>query len=274
MPKNNYKMDLNSVIQIRKLDKVSGFFFLLGFIVSKVQYLPNIIFVSLINIFSLSCYFLAYGAWFISSHFNPSQKNNDKEWYEFAQFKEQFLYAAAIGLVASFISISAIYLPTLLVPASWLFLLSNILWTIGEYNKLKNPAETDENYSHTYQNANLNYAMTMTVAGLTTAIATTLIFIFPPITVPVIIASAIINTGLGMLAAEYWCDYTFGEHKKTPVQHSYTHLNESLSPTNEPEKTNFPQPYQGVNPLKNNSVQKKINDEETDLLNQSFTLRQ
>lgn len=268
-------MDFSTVIQPREFGKISSLFFLLGFIVSKIQYLPIAIVSSVFNIIALGCYFLAYGAWFVSSHFQPSQKNNDENWYGFVQFKEQFLYAATMGLVASLISISAIYFPILLVPASWLFFSSNIFWTIGEYNKLQNPPESDENYSHSCQSSYLAYAITMTTTGLTTALSTTLIFIFPAITIPVIITATIISLGLGVLATEYWLDYTFGAHKKTPVlPDSYAHMCESLGPAKTQHPEQSPQPYHGnelLKILRNNAAQHEKNKDEADLSNQAFT---
>ncbi|WP_298622292.1 hypothetical protein [uncultured Legionella sp.] len=266
------------MIHPRKLGKLSSTFFLLGFIISKIQYLPVTIVSSFFHIIALGCYFLAYGAWFISSHFQPNQENNTEEWYGFAQFKEQFLYAATMGLIASLISILAIFFPVLIVPASWLFFSSNIFWTIGEYNKLQNPPESDENYSHSYQSTYLAYAMTMAATGLTTALSTTLVFIFPAITVPIIITATIISTGLGVLATEYWLDYTFGDHKKTPLSpHSYNYMNKSLGNIQTQQTVQSPQPYHGAELLKCARIKTVQNEEskvDIDLSNQAFTPRQ
>lgn len=241
--------------QAKKISKASSYFFLLGFIASKIQYLPLAFISSIINLVALGFYFAAYGLWFISSHFQPSQKEKNNEWYGFAQFKEQYLYAATIGLIASTISMMAFFFPVLLPPAAWLFFCSNMVWSIGEYHKLNNPPETDENYSHSYQKSSLSYSITMTAITLTTAISATLIFLFPPITISVIIASTITCMGLGILAAEYWLDYTFGDHKKTSViNHSYNHMQESLGPAQTNHTTHCSEPYHGNEILYSNQI--------------------
>ncbi|MCL5271801.1 MAG: hypothetical protein M1486_00440 [Gammaproteobacteria bacterium] len=266
------------MIQLREFGKLSNILFLLGFIVSKIQYIPIAIISSVVNIIALGCYFLAYGAWFVSSHFQPNHKNNENEWYGFSQFKEQFLYAAAIGLAATLISLSAIYFPVLIVPASWLFFSSNVFWTIGEYNKLQDPPKSDEHYSHSGQNSYVAYAITTTATGLTSALSATLILIFPPLTVPVVIISTIISIGLGVLATEYWLDYTFGNHNDTPIlAQSYDQMSKSLTEAKQLDQELSAQPYHENELFKrprNNSPQHKDKEFESDFTNQSFTLSQ
>ncbi|RUR19678.1 hypothetical protein ELY21_03515 [Legionella sp. km535] len=260
--------------QAKKISKASSYFFLIGFIVSKIQYLP-ILFVSIIpNIISLCSYFMAYGLWFISSHFLDSNKPDKKEWYGFAQFKEQFLYAATIGLIASLISIASLFFPVLIVPTTWLFFTSNLFWSIGEYNKLMHPSESDVNFSYSYQQASLSYAVTMTTIACTTALSATLIFIVPPITMPILIVSTIISSGLGVLSCEYWLDYTFGNHKRTPpMTQSYHQVSNSLgaaAPSNPNNES--PEPYHGEALLKSTSIIASNNEtKESDLSIQSCT---
>ncbi|KTD50791.1 hypothetical protein [Legionella quateirensis] len=259
--------------QAKNISKASSYFFLIGFIVSKIQYLP-IVFVSIIpNVISLVCYFMAYGLWFISSHFLDSNKPNKEEWYGFAQFKEQFLYAATIGIIASLISISSLFLPVLIVPATWLFCTSNILWSIGEYNKLKHPSESDINFSYSYQQTYLSYALTMTAIAFTTALGATLIFIFPPITMPILIISTITSSGLGILSCDYWLDYTFGDHKTTsPVNQSYHQMSDSLGSALSNQHNDSAEPYHGEALLKSPPTIPANNEtKEPDLSIQSCT---
>lgn len=189
---------------------------------------------------------LGYGVWFIGSHFHPEHTYNEEEWYGFAQFKEQHLFAATLGLIATVLSIAGIFVPVLLIPAAWMFLGSSCMWATSEYHKLNNPHPQEEDYSHTYQKAYFKYALTLAGMSLVTAVCTTLIFLFPPLTIPILIGSGIVIAGLSVVAAEMWLNYTFGNHKPTPVPStSHQQMIERLGPKQELEETNSPAPYHG-----------------------------
>ena len=233
-----------------KLGKVSSFFFFSGFVCGKIKLLPIPVVSAAFNIISLVFYMMGYGVWFIASHFYPSHTQTEEEWYGFAQFKEQYLFAATLGFLATALSIAGFFVPVLIIPAAWMFVASNFMWTSGEYHKLNNPP-LDENYSHTYQKTYTSYALTMTTISIVAALSTTAIFLFPPVTVPVLILSAFIVVGLGALAAENWLDYTFGDRKPTPViQTSHSQMNHSLDPRVSLEDTYSPAPYHGDDLLK------------------------
>lgn len=200
---------------IRAIDKLSGYTFFLGLITSKVQYFPPTVITPFANILTLALYLLGYSLWFISSHFYPEQKRSYREWYGFAKFKEQHIYAAAIGISAAVISVTALALPALLIPAGWLFFISNTIWTISEYHKFKNPPRADPKYSRSHQTAYFSYAVTLTTMSFAAALAATLIFAFPPIGLTVLTVSAVVATGLTLLAAQYWLSSLFGNHKKS-----------------------------------------------------------
>lgn len=226
-----------------KLSKASSYFFISGFIVGKIQYLPLPFVVAITNLISLGFYLTGYSLWFIASHFHPEHTRKENEWYGFAQFKEQHLYAATLGIIATLISACSIALPVLIVPATWVFLISNIVWTIGEYHKFNNPPNYDPNYSHSYQNSYLSYAITMSAIGLATAVSATLTFLFPAAAVSIILLSTIICLGLGILATDCWLDYTFGDHKKgIPSEHSYKQMQESFGPGLASQASNLPAP--------------------------------
>ncbi len=225
------------------LDKVSSYSFLLGLVASKIQYLPITLATPFLNLISLCLYLSGYSLWFVASHFYPDHYPKFTEWYGFAQFKEQNSYAAFLGIAAALVSIAAIALPILAIPAVWMFFASNVLWTVGEYHKLKNPPP-DENYSESYQKSYLSYALAMTAMGLVGALAATAIFFFPLLTIPALAISGLMSIALGVVAVEYWLDYTFGDHKKTPVSAaSYNKMTNGLGPSIELEEIASPAPY-------------------------------
>lgn len=230
---------------IRKtLDKISSLSFFFSLIASKIQYIPIVtIATPILNLLALSLTFLGYSLWFVASHFYPDHYPKYTEWYGFAPFKEQNTYAAFLGIGAALLSIIAITLPALAIPAAWLFFSSNIIWAIGEYHKLKNPP-ADESYSKSYQKSYLSYAIAMTSVGLTSAIAATIIFLFPIHTIPVLAVSSLMSIALSIVAAEHWFDYSFGTHKKTPVSEvSHDKMAHGLGPAIENSESPSPAPY-------------------------------
>jgi hypothetical protein len=226
----------------KKLEKASGLLFFAGFFLSKFQYVSFMELSAIFRVVSLAMYFMAYGLWFTANLLHPDHKTQRNKWYGFAQIKEQFLFSSFIGLVATLLSLAAIALPVLLPPAAILFLIGNVLWTIGEYHKLKNRPHNDPQFSHTRQRDYLTYAMTTTTISLISAVAAILIFAFPPITIPVTIFSVLLSVGLGLFAFEFFLKSNFGKHKTTPVLDSYSQMTENLGPSLTPEPNNSPEP--------------------------------
>lgn len=201
----------------KTLDKISSYSFFAGLIASKIQYLPATIITPFLNIASISLYLLGYSVWFLTSHLYPHQPPKFNEWYGFAAFKDQNTYAAALGIAATLTGIAAIMFPVLALPAAWLFFASNSIWSISEYHKLKNPLYGDKNYSESYQKSYLSYALSMTTVSMVGAIATTALYFFPLFFLPIMVVSTLVSVGLIATAMGYWFDFTFNEHKKTPV---------------------------------------------------------
>ena len=198
-----------------------------------------------LNLTSLLLYLAGYTLWYVSSHLYPDHQPEYTEWYGFAQFKEQNTYAASLGILAALVSMAAIALPVLALPAAWLFFSGNAIWTIGEYHKLKNPLK-DEHYSETYQRSYLSYALAMTTIGLIGALAATLIFIFPTISIPALALSGVLSLGLGLVALDFFLDFKFGDHKKTPgIKTSYDKMTNELGASLQLEDTPSPAPHQG-----------------------------
>ncbi|WP_173237143.1 hypothetical protein [Legionella antarctica] len=246
------------------MGKVSSFFFFSGFVFGKIQNLPIPVVSPALNAVSLTFYMMGYAVWFLASHFYPNHIPKEEEWYGFAQFKEQYLFAATLGLLATGLSIAGFFMPVLLIPAGWTFLASNFMWTSGEYNKLNSPSPHDKNFSYTHQKAYVSYAVTMTAMGFVAALATTAVFLFPPAAIPVLILSSIIVIGLSAFAIENWLDYTFGDHKPTPVvQSSHCQMKNSLGPRVFQEETDSPDHYHGEGLLKSSEDSQSLQPETT-----------
>jgi hypothetical protein len=185
---------------------------------------------------------MAYGLWFVANLFYPDHKKRQEKWYGFAQFKEQLMYSSIIGFVATLLSVGAIFCPPLILPAVWLYLIGGIFWNIGEYHKFKNPPLDDLNFSSAKQNAYFSYSITATSMSFVAALATTIIYFFPPITIPVLVISALLSTALGALALEYWSSFTFGGHKPTPIYTNSVEMTQFLGPSTSPNPTSSPNP--------------------------------
>ncbi|RUR12296.1 hypothetical protein [Legionella sp. km772] len=224
------------------IDKLSSISFFLSLVASKVQYIPAVtIATPFLNLITFGLSLIGYSMWYVASRFYPEQYPRDKEWYGFASFKEQNAYAAFLGIGAAVLSIVAISIPVWAIPAAWLFFSSNVVWAIGEYHKLKNPP-ADEEYSKSYQKSYLSYALAMTSVGLSTALSATAIFLFPLQTIPILAVSGLISIAMSLIAAEYWLNYNFEAHKKTPLP-SYNKMSHGLGPTLEYSNTQSPEPY-------------------------------
>lgn len=226
----------------QKLDKASGIFFFSGFLLSKLQYIPFPLVSAIFRFVSLGVYLLAYLSWLTACLLHPDHEEHYRKWYGFAQIKEQFLLSSLVGLIATVISVAAVFIPALFPPAAWLFLLGNIIWTIGEYHKLKNPPAQDDNFSYSKQKTYLSYAATTCAITLVTAIAATLMFFFPPLAIPITIFSLVVCVGLGALAFEFWLNSAFGDHKPTPTPESYAQMSDTLGPSPALELSDTPEP--------------------------------
>ena len=228
------------------LDKASGVSFFLSTLASKIQYLPLVTLTTpFLNLISLTFSLFGYSVWYVGSYFYPNQLPKNAKWYGFAPFKEQNTYAAFIGIGAAIISMIAIAIPIMAIPAAWLFFSSNVVWVIGEYHKLKHPP-ADENYSDSFQRSYLSYALSLTSVGLITALAATFVFIFPLQTIPILAIAGISSIALSLVAAEHWLNFNFSEHKKMPTKKaSYDKMSHGLGPSFELVELPSSVPYHG-----------------------------
>lgn len=216
------------------LNRICTILFGAGLVCLKIHNLPIPVVSTIIGFIAYGLYLTAYSLWFFRTLLDPAQKEIQTNWYGFLQYKGQFGLSALLGILGCVLSIIGFFIPILVVPAAWLFLACNTLWTIGEYHQYKTPPQEDEQYSESYQSVYLSYAIVVTTITLLSTLATTLTFIFPPITIPLMIFSGAICFGLSLLAWGYWINATFGDHPTLhEIKDSYFQMSDllELSPT-------------------------------------------
>lgn len=245
----------------KQLYKAVSYFFFSAYVSSKLRQLPYAFFFPIFNVLSITLNMIGYSLWWLATYLHPDQSRSEFKWYGFAQFKEQHRISAILGIIASLFSFLAIAYPVLLIPAAWLFLSGNIVWTISEYHKLKNPASQEPGDSYEKQNNLLSYSGIMTAIGFITALSTTLSICFPALSIFVIIASSLIYTGLGVLAFEFWLNYNIAPEVDPLNNNSYLQMSESLSPQDSEftMKNNVKPPYQSGNEFINSRQNVSIN---------------
>ncbi|KTD36216.1 hypothetical protein Lnau_1200 [Legionella nautarum] len=207
----------------RRLENASSTFFFFGFAISQLRFAPFFI-AAFAKITSLLLYLVAYGLWLTASLFYPDHPRLQREWYGFAQFKNQHQIAAILGGIAIIFSVLAFIFPMLALPASWLFVFSNCVWLIGEYHKQQNPLPYEEDYSSERQSIYVIYASLVTTMACITAIATTVIAFWPAAMAVTVLLTSIFAILIGAATFRYWAEYTFFEHNIDKKKGSYNTL--------------------------------------------------
>lgn len=210
------------------LDKASSIFFFLGFITTQLQHAPILLLSGLSYVGSLFFYTFGYFFWLIACHYYPEIPPQKQHWYGFSDFKNQNRFAAIIGGVGVIFSIIGLFIPVGFVLASWLFLLSNLIWCVSEFHKTKNPPLSDPNYSTSHQEAYLRFAMISTLMCFVPAIVATVIFFFPLIASTMILIGTGISLFLGAHALYAWVDTNCTDHQPDRMNHSYSLLSKTL----------------------------------------------
>lgn len=208
------------------LDSISGYFFFAGLITSKLKTIPLMLLSPIFNLASLIAYLVGYVTWHIAALCYPHHPRKPKHWYSFAELKEQYQLAALIGTLATVLCFA---FPPLIVPALWLYTISNILWSIAEYHKKEHPPAHDETFSSTKQALYVRYAVLVTIASIITTIAATAILFFPPMGFALLLGASIVGGTLTAIAFYYWGKSSFGKHQPDKINHSYLAV-----PSNEP----------------------------------------
>lgn len=183
--------------------------FFTGFIISKSTLVPIALVSLILNIISLTIYAIAYLVWFLSSY--ASHNNRDYcELPAYKQFKKhviQYLFSSLTGVVATILSVVAIFFPIIAIPAAALFLVSNLCWVVGEYYRLK-LSDKSEHYAIVpkAQQAYFQYAVTATLVSIITLTSVVLCAAFPPLTLVITAVTFIIGGVLGCFALIRWAD--------------------------------------------------------------------
>lgn len=209
------------------LDKVSGVFFFIGFVFSKLQSIPLVFLSALFNLLSLISYLTAYSLWLAACERYPDHPS-PKSWYSSIQLKNQHRFAAVFGTLAIMSCLVAIIFPIALIPAAWCFLISNIVWCVAEYHKMRHPPVYDPEYSSERQAVYMRYALLMTSASLITALATTLVLCFPPITMATLITATIVCLLINLAALQDWVKFTWADYPPDMLPHSHTAILDGL----------------------------------------------
>lgn len=226
-----------------RMDKASGIFFFLGFLSSKLQYLPIALLSGISNLLAMGFYTLGYILWLGACRLAPNHPALPNKWYGFSQFRDQHAVSAIIGVSATICCCFLFLTQSLIIPVSWLFFLSNIFWAIGEYHKLNNPPPNDPDFIYERQQYYCYYSGSIVGLSLMTAIATTIGFVFPPAAMIVLGVSLAVGFFLAAAAAYFWFRYTFystDEQKKEDS--TYAQCAEDFGITPAPDKVSQLQP--------------------------------
>ena len=212
---------------------IRGTFFFAAFISSKVKYLPLIGISPWFHIASLICNFIGHSLEYLGSRIEPDHNKHFDEWYGFLEFKEQYGVAASLGIIATLLGVAALFFPPLIIASTWVFLIGNCIKSVGEYHKYQSPPDNDPDYSGKRQKALLNYALTTCVLSLIGAVAVTLIFVFPPSTLYIVIFTTLLGIGFGALSVEFWLDSYFAIQESMEITNSYQTVQAKLNNEND-----------------------------------------
>ncbi len=204
-------------ISYRSLDKISGIFFTAGFFISKLKFIPFKLLLPIVNIISLSSYLVGYITWYIAALLYPDLARKRDQWFGFFDLKEQYQLAAFIGTVAT---LFCLITPSLVCLPLWLYVISNLIWAVGEYHKYQNPPVDDENYSKDRQTAYLKYVFLALTLSIVSALAATLAVCFPPIAAVTLMVGTGIGIVLGVASMYYWKVSTFDTFEKNAAKKS------------------------------------------------------
>ena len=192
---SEFRKKLTRKFFAHKFDAISGNLFLLGMVTSRFREIPIPIVSSLILFLSMLAYLVGYTLWFVASMLHPPYARKPDSWLGFASFRTQYQVAAILGIAAA---IMWFFFPIMIIPAAWLFLISNLIWTISEHHKKINPPPdhiTDlEKLKYIQrQSVYCQYTKIATFISLMTAVGLTLALIFPPAAAGILIVTGILG---------------------------------------------------------------------------------
>lgn len=206
----------------------------MGIIFSKLRLLPFALFSVIANVISQMLYLGGYVLWFVASYLYPEHPRLKDQWYGFSQFKEQSRVSAALGTIASILSVIALFYPVVIIPALWLFFASNVVWSISHYHKLRNPPDFETNYSENSQVNYMGYTILTTCVSLITAVCITISILFPLISFAVLTTSTILGLILTLYAVEYQINCSFNTNQTDDWKGTnYSEMSSELSASQE-----------------------------------------
>lgn len=215
------------------LGRLSGIFSIIGFITFKLKSIPVLIVSYVLTGIALTAFLLGYLTWFIAARFYPDHLRKDEAWYGFTQFKDQFQLAALIGIIATIATIACFVYPALIIPAAWLYAVSNTLWCIAEYHKKNNPPFYEEDFSTKKQIDYFRYALLLTMISFIGALTASLVWCIPSVMPLTINISSLLCLDLSVAAFYYWRKVNFMTYDADLIEVQRYPIDKDHAPSNQ-----------------------------------------
>lgn len=196
------------MIKASKIDIASATFFVIAFMFAKSQFLLPSFLAMISNLISLSLYFIGYILWSIAALCFPQNKAPKKPLLGIQDFKQPYLAASLLGFLATVCCVLALSAPIFLLPAAWIYFLSNCLWCLAELHKMIHPPFWTAENPPQKQQYHFIYTSLICFLSFLSAVATTLTFCIPAATMSLFIASVVIGAVLGFVALSFWFAYS------------------------------------------------------------------
>lgn len=168
-------------------DNLSRFFFVAAFIANALYHITPVFIGRICKLAAIGCNYAGYLFWLASAQVSKDQERLKNKWYAFAKIKNQHRLTSLLGVLATTLALIGFFIPVMLIPAFWLFTLSNIIWAITTFHQKRNLPQDDPRYTPKGYDNYFNYVILSTAASVVAAIGTTLIFCFPAATLPILI---------------------------------------------------------------------------------------
>jgi hypothetical protein len=197
-------------LKLEKIDSASSSLFFAGFMISKLRFIPLGILSLPFAIFSLLLYLSGYCAWLAYSslaaiHHPEINTHNPFTYSYFKSHLEQYNQSSILGIVATCIAIAAIWLPPLAIVSAVFYLLSNLFWVAGEYNKYK-VYKHDNDARLASQKEYLTYSVLALSVSIITVFSLSSVLLLPAMLPVVIPAASFISFVLSLYAFAKWID--------------------------------------------------------------------
>lgn len=135
------------------MNRASNVFFVVGFLVKRLELIPHPLIKSLMHLIYSSCYLLAYLLFSIASIIFPRHTASKQSWYDHLRVQDQMSIAGLLGIVGSALILASFYCAPLLCVGLALMVVSNFAWFCGEVHRLNNPSK----HEHSNEDSQTNY---------------------------------------------------------------------------------------------------------------------